>query len=355
MNKQELEQFKDKNKDLLFWIKEYLANKVYRLKINKDIENFNREVNYDLVLSSSDINELRTNANTVTQKMSGLSTYSSPLINFYNYVIKDKKIASLTSIDTNYINSYTRKENLSAEYFKQVRSFFKFIDKYNTNHEFNIGFLKDGTKAKLPLKMKREKTYNFLEPKVFAEFIGNIKNYKSTHPNPFVIKLMLKFFCFGGLRADEVQHIKEEDISFKNMENMENKKYMQIYVLGKGNKERFVYILFDLLKNDYEQYLKVKQDNNHNTEFLFYTRDIKMFSDKRIYDIVTNFNKNTLKIPNLSPHTIRRSYSSYLHYSGVSLETITKLLGHDQDETVEFYVFASKEKAKEVPDLFKFL
>lgn len=132
MNKQELEPFKDKSKDLLYWIKEYLASKVYRLKINKDIEDFNR-ANYELILSSSDINELKNNTNTVTQKMSGLSTYSSPLINFYNFVISKKgKIISLTEIDTNYINSYTKREKLSMEYFKQVRSFFKFIDKYNT-------------------------------------------------------------------------------------------------------------------------------------------------------------------------------------------------------------------------------
>jgi len=354
MKKTELEQFKDKSKDLLYWIKEYLASKVYRLKTNNGIEEFNREDNYNLILSSNDIDELRKNANTVTQKMNGLSTYSSPLINFYNYVIGNKKskIVSLTEIDTNYINSYTQKENLSVEYFKQVRSFFKFVDKYNTTHEFNIGFLKDGTKATLPMKMKREKTFNFLEPKVFADFIGNIKNYKSTHPNPFVIKLMLKFFCFGGLRADEVQHLREKDLSFTDMEN---KTYMKIYIMGKGGKERFVYILFDLIKNDYEEYQRIKKEKNHNTEYLFYTRTNEMFSDKRIYDIVKLFNDNTLKIPNLSPHVLRKSMSSYLHFKGIPLESISKILGHSQEETIEFYVFATKEKDREVPDLFKFI
>lgn len=67
-NKTELEQFKDKTKDLLYWIKEYLASKVYRLKTNKGIEDFNRESNYELILSSNDINELKNNTNTVTQK-----------------------------------------------------------------------------------------------------------------------------------------------------------------------------------------------------------------------------------------------------------------------------------------------
>lgn len=353
MNKTELEQFNEKAKDLLFWIKEYLANKVYRLKVNKSVGDFNIEDNYNLILSSNDINELKTNANIVTQKMSGLSTYSSPLVNFYNYVTdKKSEIDSLNEIDTNYINKYTQKEKLSVEYFKQIRSFFKFVDKYNTTHEFNIGYLKDGTKATLPIKMKREKTFNFLEPEIFAEFIGNIKKYKSTHPNPYVIKLMLKFFCFGGLRADEVQHLKENDLSFKDMKG---KTYIQIHVLGKGEKQRFVYILYALIESDYKEYQRIKEENSHNTEYLFYTRTNKMFSYKRIYDIIKLFNDNTLKIPNLNLHILRKSFPVYLHYSGISLETISKLLGHSQEETIEFYVFATKGKSREVPDLFKFL
>ena len=354
MNKTYLEQYKNKELDLLFWIKNHLAIKVYKLKINKDVKDFNREYSSALILNSSNIDELKDNANLIAQSISGLRNYSSPLVAFYNHVINDKKILDLKKIDTNYINTYTKLNKLSSNYYVQVKSLFQFIDKnILDDFRFDIGYKKDGTKAKLPVKLSKEKTYNFLEPEIFAKFIGKIKDYKSNHPNPYLIKLMLKFLCFGGLRADEVQHIKEEDISFRNM----NKKdYMQIYILGKGNKERFVYILFDLVKNEYENYLKIKKEKNHNIEYLFYTRDIKMFSDKRIYDIVKLFHESTnLNVPNFTTHTLRRSYASFLHYSGVKLETISLLLGHSQEETVEFYVFASKEKTKKVPDLFKYI
>lgn len=353
MNKQELEKFKDKSKDLLFWIKNHLAIKVYKLKIDKGVKDFDRESNFALLLSSNTIEELKDNANTVALSISGLRNYSSPLISFYLKVIKDKKILSLKNIDTNYINTYTKINKLSSNYYVQLKSLFQFIDKnIADDFRFDIGYKKDGTKAKLPVKLGKEKTYNFLEPELFAKFIGKIKDYKTNHPNPFLIKLMIKFFCFGGLRADEVQHIKNEDISFKTMDR---KKYMQLYILGKGNKERFVYIQYALIKDEYENYLKIKEENNHNCEYLFYTRDYKMFSDKRIYDIIKHFNDNTLEIPNLSPHVLRRSFSVFLHYSGISLETISKILGHTQDETIEFYVFATNKKSKEVPDLFKFI
>lgn len=354
MKKADLEQYSNKSLDLLFWIKSYIASKIYVLKPNKGIEDFNRELNLKLILDSSTIDELRDNSNLIAQSISGLRNYSTPLITFYNHVIADKKTTTLKAIDTNYINTYTKLNNVSSNYYVQLRSLFKFIDSYMLDDfKFDIGFKKDGTKAKLPIKMNKDKTYNYLEPEDFEKFIVSIKNYKTSHPNPFLLKLMIKFLCFGGFRADEVQHIKLDDISFKDMQN---KQYMQIYVLGKGNKERFVYILFDLIKDEYENYLKVREEKKHNCEYLFYTRDIEMFSDKRIYDIVKDFhNKSGLEIENFSCHTLRRSYATTLHFLGVPLETISLLLGHSTEETVEFYVFATKQANKKISSLFKFI
>lgn len=364
MKKVKIEQFDTKDENLLFWIKEYIGSKVYRLKpekgftsdikkVDKDNNFFDREKNYNLIISSKDITELRNNSNKVARSMKGLRAYSSPLITFYEKTIADKKIMSIKDINTNYTSSYVRRNNIKSDYYVQIRSLFKFIDKNNLDDfAFNIGFLKDGMKAKAPVKMTKEKTYNYLEPDDFVAFIKSIKDYRSTHPNPYVLKLLVKFFCFGAFRADEVQHIKENDISFKNMEN---DKYMQIYILGKGDKERFVYIRYELIQDEYENYLRVKEEKKHKSEYLFYTRKLQMFSDKRIYDIVKDFHKQSkLEIKNFSCHTLRRTQATILHFLGVKLETISKILGHSNEETTEFYVFATNTKNKNVSNLFKF-
>jgi integrase len=353
MTKNKLEQFNDKSQDFLYWIKSYVAEKIYRLKPNKGVKDFNREINYNLILNSSTIEELRENSNKVAQKMSGLRSYSTPLVALYNYVVNDKKIITLKRIDTNYIHSYTRKNKVSSNYYVQLRSLFKFIDSnILDDFKFDIGYLKDGTKAKLPVKMTKEKTFNFLEPKDFEKFVLSIKNYKTNHPNPYLLKLMVKFFCFGGFRAEEVQHIKQEDISFKELEG---RKYLQVYILGKGSKERFVYILYDLIKEEYEKYQEIKKDKEHKCEYFFYSRDFKMFSSKRIYDIIKDFYKKSgAEIDNFSCHTLRRTYATILHFLGVPQNIISILLGHTSEETAEFYIFAVEEKSREVPSLFKF-
>ncbi len=353
MIKTKLEQYEDKSKDFLFWIKSYIATKIYTLKTNKGVNNFDRQKNYDSIIDSTSIVELKENSNAIAKSMSGLRNYTTPLIALHNHIVDDKKLITLKKIDTNYINTYTKLNNVSSNYYVQLRSIFKFIDK-NTidDFKFDIGYLKDGTKAKLPVKMNKDKTFNFLEPNDFEKFILSISKYKTNHPNPFLLKLMVKFFCFGGFRAEEIQYIKEEDISFREYEG---RKYLRIYVLGKGNKERFVHILFDLIKEEYEQYNRIKQEKEQVCEYLFYSRDFKIYSSKRIYDIVKDFHdKSGLEIKNFSCHTLRRTYATTLHFLGKSLEVISDLLGHDSDETVEFYAFATKEKNREVPNLFKF-
>lgn len=49
MNKIYLEQYKNKELDLLFWIKNHLAVKVYKLKVDKDVENFDRENSFHII------------------------------------------------------------------------------------------------------------------------------------------------------------------------------------------------------------------------------------------------------------------------------------------------------------------
>lgn len=123
----------------------------------------------------------------------------------------------------------------------QLRSLFKFIDEKsmdNDNFKFNIGFLKDGTKVKAPVKSTIEKKFNYLEPELFEKFIESIKTYKSKRIDHFNQKLMVKFFCFGGLRSVEARFIKKTDCSIRNILDED---YLQVFITGKGGYERIIY------------------------------------------------------------------------------------------------------------------
>lgn len=343
MDKTNMEKHGNTQLDFLFWIKEYIGAKIHVLKPIKGTKEFSRVMEHTRILNSRNIDELRDNANTTAQSISGLRNYSTPLIAFYNYVACDKEIITLRKIDTSYINTYVTQNKVSSNYYIQLRSLFKFIDSnILDDFKFNIGYKKDGTRAATPIKMNKEKIYSFLDSKDFENFTSFISKYKSNHPNSFLLKLMMRFLCYGGLKADEVQQLKESDISFKDISK---KNYMQIRILGKENKEKTVFILYDLIKDDYENYLKIKKDSKHDCVYLFYTRTFEMFSDKRIYDIVKDFHvKSGLKIENFSSNSLRRSYAAILHSQSVPFEKISLILGLNPDETIELYTFVSRRK-----------
>lgn len=214
--KKNIKPFDNIKEDLLFWLKDYLCTKIYSLTPNKGkVELFQKNKNkyHDLVLNSKNIEELMANTKIIANGgLSNLKTYTVPLYTFFEYIVKDKKkINCIKQIDTEIVNSYALlkygklKPNTKRVYYIQLRSFFKYIDdkSYDSdNFRFNIGELKDGTKAKNPVKITATKTFRYLEPKDFEKLIESIKTYKSKRKDVFNQRLMIKFFALGGLRSN---------------------------------------------------------------------------------------------------------------------------------------------------------
>jgi len=358
MNNKKIEPFDNKTQNLLFWIKEYLQSKIYSLSPDRNkAETYkkNRELFYNVILEAQTIDELKDATTLVINNgLTGLRTYTSPLYPFYDFFESNKKIHSLRDIDTNEINSYVSlkyqklKPNSKRVYYIQLRSLFKFIDEKSfeeDNFKFNIGTLKDGTRAKSPIKTTSTKTFKFLEPKEFERFVESIKNYKSKRKDIFNQKLMIKIFCFGGLRAVEARFIKKTDCSIKKLGD---EKYLQILINGKGGHQRHVYINYRYIKTEYEKTLEL----NKECEYLFYSRDNKQYGDKSVYNLIKRFYANA-NIETLDTHSLRRSWATYLHSKGVKLDDIITLLGHLEDDIHELYVYSDKKNISNVPKLFE--
>lgn len=350
MQKFKIDELNDKSMDLHLWLLQYLSKKVLTLKLNNGFTSareevnektkyFDREKNSHLVLCSRTIDEMKDNVSHISFAMGGLRNYSSPLFSFYSKISKDKNITSLKMIDTDYIHNYTNENKLSSNYYVQLKSFFTFIDKNSIDDfKFNIGFRKDGTKITRPVAFTNDKTYSYVEPSIFTDFVKGIEDYNSNHPNPFVPKLLIKFLSFGGLKADEVQNIKNDAISFATIRK---RKFMEIRV----HEEKYVYIPIEFTSEDYHNYKKIKEEKNHSSKYLFYTRDFKIFSTKGIYDIAKRyFKKSGYNSDELNCSKLRHSMAASLHFDGVDSKIIDKLFGHSKKESIEFYIFSNSEK-----------
>lgn len=122
-------------------------------------------------------------------------------------------------------------------------------------------------------------------------------------------KAVIAIIYETGIRLQELLDIKAEDIDGKTM---------TIKIHGKGNKERVVY--YGELTKQYGRHLRPKNYSQRKVRHMVYTA-LKPFS----------------KGTNLSPHALRHTYAAELVNNGMSIEAISKLLGHEHIETTEIY------------------
>jgi len=372
MKKVQLEPNKKLSPDLLLWIKYFLSSKIETMKAKKgfcddkkraqkeELKYFDRKLWQLKLMDANSHKQLRDI--TLDIKNNGLQAlggFSVPLLKFYEYLSAQKKLKRITDIDTNTINTYIAlhfqnySEWTQKNYYSSIKSLFKFIDKYSLSDDnfiFEIGITAVGKRAKAPVKLNPNKSEKYLEPNEFVDFIKTFKTYPNRHPNSLQPMFLMKVMSFTGVRANELRSIKMEDVSVRVIDD---EKYLQIYIHGKDDKNRYMFIYYDLIQKEYEEELLFREKNKLKIEYLFYTRDYKQYAEKSLFDLVKRFLNHAKIKKSLSPHALRRSYATYLLARGVPLEKISHLLGHTSKETIDFYAFASQKSFKDVKNILE--
>jgi site-specific recombinase XerD len=125
----------------------------------------------------------------------------------------------------------------------------------------------------------------------------------------------------------------------------------RIFIMGKGKKERFVY-LTPRAKKHIEAYQEVRGDVTSPYLFIPYRgkgltkKDKKLSANYLEYKVKQYRERLSLNIP-ISIHGIRRAYATYMAENGASPAAIQILLGHESLDTTTRYVRASHKYAEE--------
>ena len=144
-----------------------------------------------------------------------------------------------------------------------------------------------------------------------------------------------------GCRVNELINIKLNDIDINLRE---------IKVLGKGNKERIVYLgsyAIDSLNNYLnirKNILKDKQDNN----YLFLNHLGNKLTTRGIREIIDNILKKASINLKITPHTFRHSFATMMLKEGCDLKSVQELLGHVSLSTTSIYTHITNEELKRV-------
>lgn len=155
-------------------------------------------------------------------------------------------------------------------------------------------------------------------------------------------KIMLNIYYGCGLRRNEGLQLNTEDILFK--------KSLILVREGKGNQQRYVPIS-EPVSEDLKNYIKTVRNylikdknacNRENALFLNHS-GTRIGGTGMITRLKILVQKSGIK-KNPSLHTLRHSIATHLLQSGMSLENVSKFLGHKSLEPTQIYTHIINEQ-----------
>ncbi|KGR81888.1 tyrosine recombinase XerC [Lysinibacillus odysseyi] len=207
-----------------------------------------------------------------------------------------------------------------------LRSFFKYLKGKRRLIEENIA-----EELETPKIGKRKPVYLDLEEARL--FIGAI------HERPYSKRdyCMMMFFLNLGIRVSELCAL--------NLSSIQGRK---VTIIGKGNKERTVY-LNDACLAALEQYIPERTAyKGEGDEPLFVSQKGTRFTRQTVARIVKQINHAGLQKELLTPHKLRHTSATIMYKAGADIRSLQHILGHSSVATTQIYTHIEDEQIQQV-------
>lgn len=150
-------------------------------------------------------------------------------------------------------------------------------------------------------------------------------------------RAIVYFLESTGCRVGEVCGLKRDAIDFQNRE---------VKVLGKGNKERIVY-MSELACSVVKEYIDSRSDTYAGL-FVGQNGDLTPSGLRQILHTI----EKRCGVENVHPHRFRRTLATKLIDRGMPIQEVAFILGHSNINTTMTYVFVDKTNVKNAYDKY---
>lgn len=161
-----------------------------------------------------------------------------------------------------------------------------------------------------------------------------------SHIDTELVKIAVMTLAYTGIRISELKELKLSDVDLIN-------KTMK--VTGKGNKQRVIPIS-NTLHRILMEYITTLHPKNSN--YFFATQKTGRLSAQYVNKIIRESVKKAGITKQVSAHTLRHSFASYLIKSKVDVATLQRLLGHTNVRTTSVYLHTDYEQLKEAVNVW---
>jgi len=244
---------------------------------------------------------------------------------------RDRKTANQEDVKQ-FLSGYSINRVLSS-----LRSYLKFLEEI----EYNIPLSPSGIKlVKTEKKSARVPEFNEV-----IKLIEAPNKYEDDEKVALRNRAMLETLFATGMRISELLSLKVKQIDQTG----------RVYIMGKGKKQRFVYLTPRALSH-LKLYL-TKRDSSSDMLFVPYRGRNNQEKNKKIS---TNYLQFKIKkyrelldinLP-ISAHTLRHAFATFLAEKGANPAAIQILLGHESLDTTTRYVHASDRYAEKIHHQF---
>ena len=262
--------------------------------------------------------------------------------NFENIVYKDIPIEIIDKITLDDLHAflayltanYNSKSTTRSRKVASLRKFFNYLSFKNIIHDNpTLNLETPKLDKRLPKYLTYEQSVTLLKTSFDEENRNNKRDYA-----------ILTLFLNCGMRLSELVGINLKDINF-----VENK----LNVVGKGNKERTVY-LNQACINAINEYIAVrpkegiKHDSKSSEKALFLSERRQRIGNRTVQEIIYKELKNSgIDSTKYSVHKLRHTAATLMYqYGGVDIRALQELLGHESISTTEIYTHVSNKQVK---------
>jgi site-specific recombinase XerD len=181
-------------------------------------------------------------------------------------------------------------------------------------------------KIKPPKKPKRlPKALNIEELELVRESCETLRE-----------RALMEVMYSTGCRLSEIMNMKINDISGTEM---------SAKVIGKGDKERVVYLTPKAMYH-LRKYL---ENRNDGCEYLFVTdhKPARKMANRTIERIIDKIQSRAKISKKLTPHVFRHTAATLMMENGADLADVQQILGHENPSTTLVYAHVSEERKKQ--------
>jgi site-specific recombinase XerD len=246
---------------------------------------------------------------------------------FNEISIHDVSINDLKTINLGILYaflSFSSKERHNSDFARSrkvstLRSFFNYL--CNKQKYFGPNPVTDLEMPKLPARNP-----HYLE---WDEAIDLLKGITGRHKERDFAIITLFLNC--GMRLSELTQIKISDI-----------KNDAIRIIGKGNKERTIYLNHACLKA-IQGYLPLRPESD--SPYLFLSQQKKPISNRAVQHLVKKHLSNCgLNTDEISVHKLRHTAATLMFkYGKADIRSVQEILGHENVSTTQIYTHVDEE------------